>query len=343
MRKAKAGEPEKELTPQIFEEISRLIINARENALRKVNEEQINLYSSLGRLLYQEREKHAFGDGYIDEIAMQINNRFPGLKGFTRRGLYRMIQFYETYKDDEFVSPLVTQLGWTNHLLIMAHAKTPEERYFYVQLCIKERYSKRELERQLDSSYYERYMLSSQKLPPEPVRKHIGSRFLDKYVLEFLDLPGQYSELDFKRAIIANLKTFILEVGKDFTFAGEEYRVQVGGEDFYIDLLFYHRELSCLVAFELKTGPFKPEYIGKMNFYLEALDREHRRKNENPSVGIILCTGKNKEVVEFALSRSMSPPMVAEYTLKLPDKKLLQEKLHEFAEISGLMGEVSDK
>ena len=146
-------------------------------------------------------------------------------------------------------------------------------------------------------------------------------------------MPNVYSEKDLRKAIIANMKNFILEIGKDFTFVGEEYRIQVGNEDFYIDLLFYNRELACLVAFELKIGKFKPEYISKMDFYLEALDRQEKKINENPSVGIILCSDKDEKVVEFAMSRSMSPTLVSEYKLKLIDKKLLEEKLREIADI----------
>jgi hypothetical protein len=169
---------------------------------------------------------------------------------------------------------------------------------------------------------------------PELKEKEVRGSILDTYVLEFLDLPEHYSERNFRKAIIANLKDFLLEIGKDFTYIGEEYRVQVGGHDYFIDLLFYHRVLSCLVAFELKVSEFKPEYIGKMNFYLEALDREHRKENENPSVGVILCAAKDDEVVEFALSRSLSPTLVSDYTLHLPDKRLLQSKLRELAELA---------
>ena len=140
----------------------------------------------------------------------------------------------------------------------------------------------------------------------------------------------KYSESDLKRAIVQNLKNFVLEIGRDFSFVGEEYRVQVANSDFYIDLLFYHRGLSCLVAFELKIDKFQPEYVGKMNFYLEALDREHRKPNENPSIGVILCASKEDEVVEFAMSRNLSPTMIAEYSLKLIDKKLLEQKLREY-------------
>ncbi len=242
-----------------------------------------------------------------------------------------MKQFYETYHDDKFVSALLTQISWTNHLLIMSKAKTAEERDFYVTLAAKEHYSSRELERQLDSAYYERYILSSGKQPPELVSQNVRNSILDTYVLEFLDLPEQFSERNFRKAIIENLKHFILEFGKDFTFIGEEYRVQVGGQDFFIDLLFYNRALSCLVPIELKIGKFKPEHIGQINFYLEALDRDVKKPNENPSVGLILCASKDDTVVEYALSRSLSPTLVSDYTLCLPDKKILKDKLQELA------------
>ncbi len=179
-------------------------------------------------------------------------------------------------------------------------------------------------------------MLSQKAVTPAIAesKKATGNIFLDNYVLDFLDVPDTVSEYDLQKSIIKNLKGFILEIGKDFTFVGEEYRVQVGKHDYYVDLLFYHRELSCLVAFELKIGEFKPEYVGKMNLYLEALDREIKKKNENPSVGVILCASKDDEVVEFALSRSLSPTMVSEYNLKLIDKKLLQKKLKEYIELA---------
>ena len=156
-----------------------------------------------------------------------------------------------------------------------------------------------------------------------------NTRILDTYSLEFLNLPNEFSENDLKKSIISNLKEFILEVGKDFTFIDDEFKIQVGNHDFFIDLLFYNRELSCLVAFELKLGEFKAEYLGKMNLYLEALDRDVKKKNENPSVGIILCSSKDKDVVEYSMNKNMSKTMISEYKLKLIDKKLLRAKLNE--------------
>ena len=321
-----------------FQKVVNIIESAKERAYRKVNEELITMYRDIGEYISKQSQNSSYGDAFVQKLADFFSENYPELKGFNRRGLYRMKQFYELYKDEEKVSPLVTQLSWSNHLKIMSACKTMDERIFYMNMCIKERLSKRELERQIDSGYYERYMLSQnpQSLALETAKKVTGNIFLDNYVLDFLDVPDPMSEHDLQKSIIRNLKDFILEIGKDFTFVGEEYRVQVGNHDFFIDLLFYHRGLSCLVAFELKIGEFKPEYVGQINLYLEALDREVKKENENPSVGIILCASKDDEVVEFALSRSLSPTMVAEYNLKLIDKKLLQKKLKEYIELAKL-------
>ena len=188
------------------------------------------------------------------------------------------------------------QLSWTNHLLIMSGSKSDEEREFYMRLAVKERYSKRQLERHMDSGYYERYMLSKSKLLPEPLQSR-QNPFLDQYVVEFLDLPDTFQENDFRKALVRGMREFILELGRDLTFVGEEYPLQVGGEDYRIDLLFFHRSLHCLVAMELKVGKFKPEYVSKMDFYLEGLDRQIKKPDENPSVGLLLCASKNDEVV----------------------------------------------
>lgn len=321
-----------------FQKVVNIIESAKERAYRKVNEELITMYRDIGEYISKQSKNSSYGDAFVQKLADFFSENYPELKGFNRRGLYRMKQFYELYQGEEKVSPLVTQLSWSNHLKIMSACKTMDERIFYMNMCIKERLSKRELERQIDSGYYERYMLSQnpQSLALETAKKATGNIFLDNYVLDFLDVPEPMSEHDLQKSIIRNLKDFILEIGKDFTFVGEEYRVQVGNHDFFIDLLFYHRGLSCLVAFELKIGEFKPEYVGQINLYLEALDRDVKKENENPSVGIILCASKDDEVVEFALSRSLSPTMVAEYNLKLIDKKLLQKKLKEYIELTKL-------
>lgn len=319
-----------------FEEIVRIVENAKDRAYRKVNEELVLMYQEIGKYISEKTKEASYGSGFVDNVAEFFSTNYPELKGFNRRGLYRMKQFYELYKDDEKVSTLLTQLSWSNHLKIMSGAKSREEREFYINLAIKEKLTHRELVRQMDSGYYERYMLSKEgNLPAiQRAKQETHNLFMDSYVLEFLDAPKIRNETEFQKSILENLKNFILEIGKDFSFIGNECRVQVGNHDYYIDLLFYHRGLSCLVAFELKIGEFKPEYIGKMNLYLEVLDREVKKKTENPSVGVILCASKDDEVVEFALSRSLSPTMVSEYKLKLIDKSLLQRKLKEYTEIA---------
>lgn len=324
-----------------FIEIAKIIEESRDNAYRKVNEELILMYQRVGHFLSEKSKEANYGDGYIDSLSDYIQNQFPGIKGFNRRGLYRMKQFYEAYAENKKVSPLVTQLSWSNHLLIMSGSKSDEEREFYMRLAVKERYSKRQLERQMDSGYYERYLLSKSKLLPKPLKsKH--NPFLDQYVIEFLDLPDTFHENDFRRALVKGIRDFILELGKDFTFVGEEYPIQIGGEDFRIDLLFFHRGLRCLVAMELKESKFKPEFVSKMDFYLEGLDRQIRKPDENPSVGLLLCTSKNDEVVEYAMSRTLSPMMVSQYQLKLPDKNVLRKKLQELSSFSKLEENTKD-
>ena len=249
------------------------------------------------------------------------------------------MQFYETNCDNEFLSPLVRETPRTSNLLIMIGCKTDEAREFYLRLCIANRYTKRELDRQIGSMLYERTMISHEKHKDLLAGNGGLAALRDSYVFEFLDLEEPYKEKDLRRQIVSHLKDFILEFGHDFTFVGEEYRVQVGNTDFFIDLLFYNRALSCLVPIELKLGKFRPEHIGQINFYLEALDRDVRKPNENPSVGVILCASKDDAVVEYALSRSISPTLVSDYQLCLPDKQLLQNKLRELTELALENGE----
>jgi len=318
-----------------FSHILLLINKAKEKALLSVNQELIALYWEVGKYVSAKIKKAEWGEGIIENLADYISVNNPEIKGFTRRGLFRMRQFYDTYADNAKVSALLTQLSWTNHLIILSKSKSNEEKEFYILLSIKERYSSRELERQIDSGFFERTMLSK-KVSTEisQLSKDVVSTFKDTYVLDFLDLPANHSEKDLQNGLVNNFKHFILEFGKDFTFVGQEYRLSVGNNDYFIDLLFFHRELRCLVAFELKIDDFKPEYLGKLNFYLEALDKDVKKKHENPSVGVILCKSKDKDVVEYALSRNMSASLVVEYKTKLIDKKILKQKLDEFYQLS---------
>jgi predicted nuclease of restriction endonuclease-like (RecB) superfamily len=327
----------------------------------------------VGRIVSGKVADGAWGKGTVDALAAYIADKNIGLSGFTRRGLYRMKQFYEEYSnpfysaalrkehivtplasllkmallpkvtaaptllqnyDNEvntFVTAVLTQITWSNHLEILSRCKEKEEKLFYLLMDIQERWNLREIRRQIKSGTYERMILSD-NLKINIKAALPTNLFKDPYIFEFLDLPGDHTESDLEKALVNNLQKFILEIGKGFAYMGRQYRLQVGNKDYFTDLLFYQRDLQCLVLFELKMEEFTPEALGKLNFYLEALDRDVRRPHEHPSIGVLLCKGKDTEVVEYATARNLSPTIIADYETKLIDKKLLAEKLHQFAE-----------
>ncbi len=357
-----------------FADIILLIKEARANSLKAVNTELINLYWQIGEYISKRVTEANWGDKTVEDLALYIQQEHPELKGFDRRGLYRMKQFYETYISaksltsvlvqpivnqtnvivsslrTQFPAPIVSSLGtqlnltdirgtiltklsWTHHRTIFSRCKGAEEITFYLNMSVKEAYTVRELDRQISASLFERSMTGTQSSPTlKKTHPDITNTFKDKYIFEFLNLPEIHSEGDLQKELIRQMKNFILELGKDFLFIGEGHKIQVGNSDFYIDLLFFHRELQCLVAFELKADKFKPAHLGQLNFYLEALDRDLKKEKENPSIGVLLCKDKDTEVVEYALSRNLSPALVAEYKTQLPNKELLQRKLHELFE-----------
>ena len=324
-----------ELAPaveQSFAEVVEMIRGARQTAVRTANTQLVELYWQVGAYISRKLEQAEWGDGVVPQLADYLARTQPGLRGFTRANLFRMRQLYETYRDDEKVAPLVRQLPWTHNLIIINQSKRPEEREFYLRLAIQEQWSKRELERQFKAARFEQAVLNPVKVSPAVAQFHPTAMdvFRDAYVLEFLELPERHTEADLHRGLVRQLQDFLIELGRDFCFVGSEYPVQVGGRDFALDLLFFHRGLNSLVVVELKVGRFEPEYLGKLNFYLEALDRDVRKEHENPAIGVLLCASKDDEVVEYALNRSLSPALIAEYQTQLPDKELLQAKLHEF-------------
>jgi len=352
-----------------FLEIKSLIFQARNKAYQAVNKESILLNWSVGEYVSAKLKSSSWGDGVVAQLADFLIIQEPTLKGFTKRGIYRMVQFYETYssndfltsvspqlklleksivstvmtqlegsenKVDIFVSSVMTQITWTHHLEILVACKTAEEKLFYILMSSKERWSVRDLRRQIKAATFERTMLGNQQV--EQLKKYIPQDitnvFRDSYIFEFLNIPDLHSEQTLRKTLIKNLSSFMKELGNDFLFVGEEFKLSVGMQDFYINLLFYHRDLQCLVAFELKTELFTPQSLAQINFYLEALDRDVKKPNENPSIGILLCKGKDDLVVEYALSRSMNPAMIADYQLKLPNKEVLQKKWLELIELN---------
>ena len=325
---------EENLATTNFEEIIHLINTSKQKAYEQVNTILIELYWNIGQYISTKTIKENWGKSVVKELADYIQIQEPTINGFSDKNLWRMKQFYETYHKNKKLSPLVRELTWTNNLLILSASKSDEEREFYINISIKERYSKRELERQIKSGVFERTILANKKLSPSLtlLPQETTNVFKDIYSLEFLGLNSLHSEKNLQTSLLSNLKNFILEIGKDFCFLGQEYKVQVGNKDFSIDLLFYHRELQCLVAFELKIDEFEPSYLGQLEFYLEALDRDVKKEHENPSIGVLLCRKKNDEVVKYALSRSLSPTVISEYETKLIPKELLRKKLNEFYE-----------
>ncbi|MDP3433056.1 MAG: PDDEXK nuclease domain-containing protein [Bacteroidota bacterium] len=361
-----------------FAQIAILIEESRNRAFQKVNEELVLLYFRVGHIVTEKVTAGAWGSGTVDELAKYIAERLPGLAGFNRRGIYRMMQFYETYdlssdcfllwvqsqtpivsplatqllthEDDigkvspmatqiqdiyyqhnKFVSAVLTQISWTNHLEIFSAIKNAEQRLFYILMSVKEKWSKLELRRQIQSAFFERTMMGNNI--HSLLQPHLPENlFKDPYIFEFLDLPDVHSEKDLEKALILNLQKFILEIGKGYTYMGNQYRIQVGKKDYNTDLLFFNRDLQCLVMFELKISEFEPEFLGKLNFYLEALDRDVKRPHEKPSIGVLLCKGKDSEVVEYAMARNTSPALIADYETKLIPKSILAKKLHQLVE-----------
>lgn len=338
-----------------FSEISLLIAKAKKKTILQVNASLIELYWQIGKYVHQKVIANEWGKSIVVELSKHIQKTEPNIQGFSERNIWRMKQFYETYsntdflklpalptvlkttdfEDDIILSALLVELSWSSHLEIISGCKTADEKLFYLLKTKSERWSYRELKRQIESSSFERTMIGSNTAKNINTTNQTSKPFFkDTYILEFLNLPAQHSEDQLQKAIVSNIKDFILEFGRDFAFMGQEYRVQVGNQDFFIDLLFYHRTLQCLLAIELKTVKFAPEHLSQINFYLEALDRDVKNEKENPSIGILLCKGKDDVVVEYAMSRSLNPAMVADYQLALPNKKLLHDKWQEILEMN---------
>ena len=314
-----------------FTEITSLIASAKSRAYQAVNKELVTLYWHVGEYVSKQVISKAWGKSVVQELADYIQKSEPNIKGFSAQNIWRMKQFYETYSENEKLSTLSRELSWSHNMEILSAANSMEEREFYMKLTLKEKLSFRELKRQINSSYYERVMLADAKLATlsRELPQDVSNTFKDTYVFELLHLPEEHQEKDLQKAIARNITKFLLEFGRDFAFMREEYPLQVGNQDFAIDLMFYNRSLNCMVAIELKNERFKPEHLGQLNFYLEALDKDIKKEHENPSIGILLCKGKDDTVVEYALNRSLSPTLVADYKTKLPNKALLQQKWEE--------------
>jgi predicted nuclease of restriction endonuclease-like (RecB) superfamily len=318
---------------QIFEQIGEEIKSVRQQVYRNVNHQLIDLYWHVGRIVSEKVVVDGWGKKTIIELANYLKTLDSTPKGFSAPNISRMRQFFETYAKNEILSPLVRELPWTHNMVIINGTKNDEAREFYLKLAIKNQYTKTELYQIVNDMLFERWAIynveNKELIENKPALKYVR----DNYSLEFLDLPSGYSENDLELAIVDNLEKFLLEFGEYFTFVGRQYKLQVGNHDFFIDLLFYHRKLKCFVAVELKIGEFMHKHISQLDLYLEALDRDVKLPDENPSVGILLVATKDDVLVDYSISRTVSPTMVADYKLQLPDKDALRAKLHELGDL----------
>lgn len=350
-----------------FDTVYSIISVHRKRVIRTVNNESMSMVWEVGGYVSNRLKTSAWGDGVVRQLSEYIRTKDPTARGWSYRTLYKMVQLYDTYSaasfsaliaetdmtkygdivpfetaqmEDGVIVPFeIAQIprvlfatGWTNHQIIMNRCETDTERLFYMLYAGRERLENKELIRVIKTGTMNS-LLGGKDVQSEAMAKTYPASpllFKDKVYLEMLGLPLEYKESKLRKEIIAHMKDFILELGKDFLFIDDEHRIAVGGKTFKVDLLFYHRLLQCMVAIELKTDEFQPKDLGQLEFYLEALDQEERRSNENPSIGIILCKDADMEVVRYALNRSMSPTMVALYKEQLQVGGVIQRSLVEF-------------
>lgn len=304
--------------------IKEKIYKSQYEALKAVNKQLIDLYWELGRLIVEKQEKEKWGRSIVEQLAKDLKVEFPNIKGFSSRNLWNMRIFYIFYKDNEKLQPLVAEIGWTKNIIIIEKSKDLLQVEFYIKMTKKFGWTKDVLINQIENKSYEKFLINQNNFDETLVEKYKNQAVLavkDEYNFDFLDLGNEYSERELENSLISNVQQFLSEMGGYFTFVGSQYRLEIEGEEYFIDLLLYHRVLRSLIAIELKIGEFKPEYVGKMQFYLSVLDDKVRFQQENPSIGIIICKNKKRTIVEYALKDAKKPIGVATYKIgdKLPE------------------------
>lgn len=303
---------------RLLGEIKERIRSAQYEALRKVNRELISLYWDIGRLIVERQRDAGWGRSVVETLAEDLRAEFHGIGGFSAANLWRMRLFYDTYADNEKLAPLVREIGWSHNLIIMEKCKDDLEREFYLRMTRRLGWTKNVLTHQIENKTYEKTMLDQtnfEETLPDEIRGQARLAVKDEYTFDFLELGDEHSERQLETAILGRIEPFLREMGGVFSFVGSQFRLEVGEQEYFVDLLLHHRRLRCLVAVELKIGEFLPEYVGKMQFYLAALDDKVRMEDENPSIGIILCKSKNKTIVEYTLRESTKPIGVASYKI----------------------------
>lgn len=299
-------------------EIKQKIIAAQYEALKAVNKELISLYWEIGRSIVEKQEAFGWGKSIVKTLSDELQNEFVGMKGFSERNLWNMRNFYLEYKGNSKLQTLSAQIGWSHNVSIFQNCKDNLGREFYMKMTIKFGWTYRVLEHQMESKSYEKYLINQTNFDSTITEKYKYQALLsikDEYNFDFLELGEEYREHQLELGLINKIREFLAQMGADFTFVGNQYKIEIDNEEYFIDLLLYHRRLKSLIAIELKIGKFKPEYAGKMNFYLTALNETIKLSDENPSIGIIICKEKKRTTVEYALKESNQPIGVATYRL----------------------------
>ena len=313
-----------------LQEIKQRVYRAQYDALKVVNKELISLYWDIGSSIIERQKRHGWGKSVVERLAADLQKEFPGIRGFSSQNLWYMRQFYVEYQASPILQPLVGEISWAKHLVIMSRCKKEDERAFYISMTKKFGWTKDVLIHQVENQSYEKTLLnqtSFNSTVPARVRGQARLAVKDEYTFDFLELSDEHLESELERALLVNVRRFLLEMGGHFCFVTNQHRIEVDGREYFVDLLLYHRKLKCLVALELKVGDFKPEYAGKMQFYLSAINDRDRLEDENPTIGIIICKSKSRMVVEYALKDVKKPIGISTYSLKKSLPKRLEKYL----------------
>lgn len=314
------------------DEITTRIRSAQYEALKAVNKEMIALYWEIGKRITEHQTTLGWGKSVVETLSRDIQKEFPGIQGFGARNMWDMARFYTEYQSNEILQPLVAEISWSKHIVILTKCKDNRQRQFYILATKKFGWTKDVLINKIELETYEKYLLGQNnfdKTLPENIRNQAILAVKDEYTLSFMGLDDEHSEYELEQAIVKNIRAFLMEFGTDFSFIGNQYRIEIEDKEYFIDLLLYSRRLQAMIAIELKIGEFKPEYKGKMEFYLNVLNDTVKLPHENPAIGIIICKSKKRMIVEYALKSSTMPIGIATYNLssELPDayKELLPD------------------
>lgn len=315
---------------KLLESIKMQAREAQSSAVEKVNQQMVSFYWAVGKAVHQKLYKENWGNAVIETLSNDLQKEFKGSLGFSKSNIYSMVSFYRVTLENPIFQSLTGKLSWTHIALLLVQIKDKEKLNFYAQKTVEQNWSVRILKHQIELKAFERTAKTQtnfKKTLPQKNEKHLSSAVKDEYIFDFLGLQDEFSERELEQALLKKINEFLVEMGGVFTYVGNQFRLTVDGDDFFIDVLLFHRRLRCLVAIELKIGEFKPEYAGKMQFYLSALNEQVKQPEENPSIGIILCKSKKRTIVEYALKTAQQPMAVATYRVTTELPKNLKNEL----------------